>query len=89
MFQLRWDESVSRELLDAAARSDPARTDEILSAMAEIEGVLSESADTVGESREPGTRFCFYPPLAITFKVNVRLREVRVVRALIHRPRKS
>jgi hypothetical protein len=88
MYRLRWQESVTRELLQATASADSAVGERIMSAISEIETVLINAADTAGESREPGKRFLFNAPLGITFRVNARLREVVIVRARIHFPKR-
>jgi hypothetical protein len=72
-------------LLDAVANSNPDETNNILTTLADIEALLAQEPDTAGESREPGTRFVYRRPLAITFKVNARLQEVLVIGARVIR----
>jgi hypothetical protein len=84
MYQLRWEGDVSRLLLEAVASLKPPETELILSALADVELMLADRPDLVGESREPGTRFLFHHPLGITYKVNARLREALVTGARIH-----
>jgi hypothetical protein len=75
-FRLRWQQSVSRDLLHASSPAEPDFRQVILSAIAEVEDILTREADTAGESREPGVRFLINSPLAVSYKINVRLREV-------------
>jgi hypothetical protein len=84
MYRLQWRDSVTRDLLQAAARADPVLHDRIIAAMSEAEAILEREADIAGESREPGIRLLITPPLSITFRVNVRLQEVHIVRAVVH-----
>jgi hypothetical protein len=77
VYRLQWENSASRQLLSSAA------TAEIMSALSEIENQLTHGADTAGESRDPGTRFLFEAPLAVTFQVNARLQVVLVKRVKI------
>jgi hypothetical protein len=84
MYQLRWEESVSRQLLQATAASDPDETDRILTAMADVEALLAEDPDIAGESRQPGTRLLIVPPLTVVFRVNARLREVLIIGVIVH-----
>jgi hypothetical protein len=83
MYQIRWLDNVSDILLESAATAEPRLRDRIIAALADVEQLLTNEPDTAGESREPGTRFLLDPPLADTFKVNARLREVLVIRAKI------
>jgi plasmid stabilization system protein ParE len=83
MYRLQWVNAASREFLDAVATTVPAERHTILSALSEAEDLLVHQPDTVGESREPGTRFIFVAPLAITFHVNARSKTVLISRANI------
>jgi hypothetical protein len=88
MYRLNWRDSVTRELLQAAASADPDLHDRIITAMSEAEAILESKADTAGESREPGTRLLIAPPLSITYQVNVRYQEVLIIRATVHGTKK-
>jgi hypothetical protein len=88
MFRLQWRDSVTRELLQAAANADSDLHDRIIAAMSEAEAILETKADTAGESREPGTRLLIAPPLSITYRVNVRFQEVLIIRATVHDTKK-
>ena len=83
MYRLQWVNSASREFLSAAANASPAQRQIIMTALSDIERLLVVQPDTAGESREPGTRFIFISPLAITFHVNARLKVVLISRANI------
>ena len=75
-YRLRWQPSISRDMLEATSRVDPATREAILAAIADVEAVLESRADTAGESRDPGERLLISSPLSVSFSVNTRLREV-------------
>ena len=84
-FRLEWQQSVSRDLLEAMSRAEPSFRPIILSAISDVEAVLAKEANTAGESREPGIRFLIHSPLAVSYKVDMRLREVHVFQARVFR----
>jgi hypothetical protein len=88
MYRLKWQESVTNDLLEATALADPSLRDRILEAINEVESTLENDADAVGESREANVRFLIVAPLSVTYKIDARQREVLIVRASIHQ-RKS
>jgi hypothetical protein len=84
-FRLQWQQSVSRDLLEAMSRAEPSFRPIILSAISDVEAILAKEADTAGESREPGVRFLVHSPLTVLYKVNMRLREVFIFQARVYR----
>jgi hypothetical protein len=84
-FRLLWQQSASRDLLRATSQAEPAIRRIILSSIADVEAILEKEAGTAGESRERGVRFLIYSPLAVSYKVNVRLREVFIFRVRVFR----
>jgi hypothetical protein len=84
-FHLRWETSISRDLLHASSQAEPRFQQRILSAIAEVEAILAKEADTAGESRETGVRLLIISPLAVSYKVNTRLREAFIFRVRVFR----
>jgi hypothetical protein len=84
MYRVKWPDSVTRDLLEAVAKSGPKLANRILAAMSEVESILENDPDIAGESREKGKRFLIQLPLAVTFAIDARKREVRIVHVRVH-----
>jgi hypothetical protein len=85
MHQLRWLESVTRDLLKATAAASTDIRNRIFAAMAEVESTLENDAEFVGESRDKGGRFLVVPPLSITYKIDAKNRIVTILQVTVHR----
>jgi hypothetical protein len=83
MFRIRWPKSVNRKLLDASAKADSPKLSAILAAMAEIEWLLQNEPEFVGESRDADKRLLIVDPLAVTYKIDSRRRIVKILRVKI------
>jgi hypothetical protein len=55
----------------------------ILVAMSEVESLLHNEPEFVGESREADKRLLIVGPLAVTYKINSRDRIVKILRVKI------
>jgi hypothetical protein len=84
MYQLRWLDSVTRDLMHATAAADADVRNRIFTTMAEVETTLENDAEFVGESRDKGRRFVIVPPLSITYKIDAKNRIVTILKASVH-----
>lgn len=87
MYRIRWRRAVSRKLLAASAEAESARLTDILAAMSNIESLLQNEPEFVGESRDRDKRLLIVEPLSVVYKIDHRRRIVHVVRARIRRPK--
>jgi hypothetical protein len=83
MFRIRWPKSVNRKLLDASAKADSPKLTAILVAMSEVESLLQNEPEFVGESRDSNKRLLIVDPLAVTYKIDSRSRIVKILRVRI------
>ena len=83
MFRIRWPKSVNRKLLDASAKADSPKLTAILIAMSEVESLLQNEPEFVGESRGADKRLLIVDPLAVTDKIDSRHRIVKILRVRI------
>lgn len=83
MFRIRWPKSVNRKLLDASAQADAPRLTAILTAMSEVESMLQNEPEFVGESRDADQRLLIVNPLFVTYKIDSRRRVVKILRVRI------
>lgn len=83
MFRIRWSKSVNRKLIDALAKADSAHLTAILSAMSEVESMLENEPEFVGESRDADKRLVIVDPLFVIYKINFRSRIVKILRVRI------
>ena len=88
MFRIRWPKSVNRKLLDASAKADAPQLAAILTAMSEVETILQNEPEFVGESRDADKRFLIVDPLLVTYKIDSRNRVVKIVRMRIRHNRR-
>jgi len=85
MFRIRWPNSVNRKLLDASGRADSPKLTAILAAMSEVESLLQNEPEFIGESRDADKRFLIVDPLAVTYKIDSRRRIVKILRVRVRR----
>jgi hypothetical protein len=85
MYRIRWPKSVNRKLLDASAKADAPGLSAILIAMSEVESMLQNEPEFVGESRDADKRLLIVDPLFVTYKIDFRRRVVKILRVRIHR----
>ena len=78
MFRVRWARQALNELAQAWAGADAATRKEITSASHAIDQQLSADPFHTGESRSPGRRIAFFPPLVVTFRVEAVRQTVSV-----------
>jgi hypothetical protein len=83
MFRIRWQKSVSRKLLDECAKADSSLLTAILNAMADVESILRDHPEFVGESRDADKRILIIEPLSVTYKISHRQRTVIIIGAKV------
>jgi hypothetical protein len=88
MYRIQWRRAVSRKLLAASAKAESVPLTDILTAMTNIESLLHNEPEFVGESRDAGERLLIVEPLSIVYKIDYRRRVVHVLRAKV-RQKKS
>jgi hypothetical protein len=71
-------------LTNAHELTHPSR-DRILHAMGEIEAMLRDQPEFVGESREANKRMLIVSPLSVTYRIDYRKRIVHILTARVHR----
>ncbi len=84
MYRIRWPKSVNRELLEASAKADAPSLTALLTAMSDVESLLQNEPEFVGESRDAGKRLLIVNPLSVTYKFDPRRRIVKILRVRIH-----
>jgi hypothetical protein len=72
-------ESSESKLLAASAKAESAPLINILAAMSNIESVLHNEPEFVGESRDAGKRLLIAEPLSIVYKIDHRRRIVHIL----------
>jgi hypothetical protein len=87
MFQVVWLQTALNELAAAWMSADSALRKAITAATQTIDRALEADPHNQGESRSPGQRFLFQPPLGLTFEVRHESGVVRVLHVWIVRPR--
>jgi hypothetical protein len=87
MFRIRWPKSVSRKLLAESAKVDSDQLTAILDAMSDIESLLQNEPEFVGESREFNKRLLIIEPLSVIYSIDYRRRLVHIIRARVRRPK--
>ena len=88
MYRIHWRKAVSRKLLAASAKAESSPLTDILNAMSEVESLLHNEPEFVGESRNVDERLLIVEPLSVIYKIDHRRRIVHVLRAKV-RPTKS
>ncbi len=83
MFRIRWPKSVDRKLLDATAKADPPLATAILAAISNVESLLQNEPEFVGESRDADERLLIVEPLSVVYEIDHRRRIVHVLRAKV------
>jgi hypothetical protein len=83
MFRIHWPKSANRKLLRASAAADEPSLTAILTAMADVEALLRNEPEFVGESRDLSKRLLVVEPLSVVYKIDHRRRVVRVLRVRI------
>jgi hypothetical protein len=79
---------VSRKLLAESAKVDSTLLTAILAAMSDIESLLQNEPEFVGESREASKRLLIVEPLSVVYKIDHRQRIVRIRHVRVRRPKK-
>jgi hypothetical protein len=85
MYRIRWPKSVNRKLLDASAKANAPNLTAILTAMSEVESILQNDPEFVGESRDADKRVLIVDPLFVTYKIDSRRRIVKILRVRLPR----
>jgi hypothetical protein len=85
MYRIRWPKSVNRKLLDASAKANAPNLTAILTAMLEVESILQNDPEFVGESRDADKRVLIVDPLFVTYKIDSRRRIVKILRVRLPR----
>jgi hypothetical protein len=80
MGQVLWTESALDELAALWLEADSVRRQAITAAQAEIDRLLENSPDDVGESRPNHRRVAFVPPLGVVFSVQESNKAAKVLR---------
>jgi hypothetical protein len=88
MFHIRWRKSVSRKLLDECAKADVSILTAILDAMANVEVLLRNEPEFIGESRDVGKRLLVVDPLSVVYKIDHRRRTVHIIGAKVRRTKR-
>ena len=83
MFRIRWPKSVNRKLIDATAKAKGPRLSALLTAMSEVESMLQNEPEFVGESRDADKRILIVDPLYVTYRIDSRNRIVKILRVRI------
>jgi hypothetical protein len=87
MMSIDWTESALKKLLDYTASAPPEKQLEVMAATHEIDSLLANAPDQAGESRGSGERVLIAGPLAVTFRLNIRLKKVFITRVTIYQKR--
>jgi glutathione synthase/RimK-type ligase-like ATP-grasp enzyme len=85
MYRIRWPKSVNRKLLDASAKANAPNLTAILTAMSEVESIIQNDPEFVGESRDADKRVLIVDPLFVTYKIDSRRRIVKILRVRLPR----
>jgi len=85
MFRIRWPKSVSRRLLAESANVDSTLLTAILNAMSDVESLLQNEPEFVGESRDAGKRLLIVEPLSVVYKIDHGRRVVHILRVRVRR----
>ncbi len=88
MFDVEWLQSALDELTSYWIRANSVERDAITKASDQLEQQLRVSARNLGESRPRGRRIAFFPPLAITFRVEPDGKTVTVLHSRVFWRRK-
>jgi hypothetical protein len=85
MFEVFWTPSALRDLAALWIDADASLREAVTIAAAEIDSLLANSPDDVGESRAANRRITFLSPLGLVFEVSSPDRRVIVLHVwLIH-----
>ena len=76
MYRIRWPKSVSRKLLETSAAADSSLLTAILTAMSDVESLLQNEPEFVGESRDADRRLLIVEPLSVIYRIDPRERIV-------------
>jgi hypothetical protein len=87
MFRVEWLQVALDELTTLWTGADATDRQGITTASHEIDQRLSNDPSNEGESRSPGCRITFVPPLAIRFQIEADGRTVTVLQIRFFRPR--
>lgn len=79
MYFVEWAPSALGELASIWADADSVGRADITAAAREADSILGGDPELAGESRPGRQRILFVAPLGMTFKVQARIRLVRVV----------
>ena len=85
MYRIRWRRAVSRKLLAASANAESTQLTDILAAMSNIESLLQNEPEFVGESRDAEERLLIVQPLSVVYKIDHRRRVVHILRVKVRR----
>jgi len=83
MGQVLWTESALDELATLWLEADSVRRQAITAAQAQIDHLLENSPEDVGESRPNQRRVAFVPPLGVVFSVEESKEVAKVLRIWI------
>jgi hypothetical protein len=78
--QVLWAESALDELATLWLEADSTRRQAITAAQAQIDHLLENSPEDVGESRPGNRRVAFVPPLGVVFSVQASEKSAKVLR---------
>lgn len=87
MYKVSWEEEATKEMLAQTAAADPAHQQSVIEASLEVERLLSDKPDQIGESRELGSRVLIVQPLTIVYHINHFEQEVFVTSIRVHNDR--
>ena len=79
-FTVRWKGDASDDLTAIWLAADSRLRRKITSAAREVDHLLQDAPEGIGESREDDRRIMFVAPLAVTFRVDAQARKVEVLR---------
>jgi len=85
MYRVEWTQSALSDLAYGWELADKALREEITIAAFEAEKRLQNRPDTVGESRDVGTRVLIVRPLSVTYHVNARTSIVLISTVQVYR----
>ena len=88
MFRIRWPKTVSRKLLAESAKVDSVLLTAILDAMSDVESLLQNEPEFVGESRDANKRLLIVEPLSVRYKIDHRRRVVHILGARVRRSKR-
>jgi hypothetical protein len=87
MFRVEWLQSALNELATIWMQAPSARRQAITAASHAIDQQLANNPQEQGESRPKGRRVQFFPPLGVTYRVDVNNAVVVVIHVWLFRQR--